>query len=62
MSYPTPWAWEAWTVFGGWRIARARWVLDRRTLDKDQEHHFMSDEVFPTREACEAAIPALRDR
>lgn len=49
---------EPWTVFGGWRIARVRWV---RTRDEswDQEEEFLGQTVYPTEEACRRAIAEL---
>lgn len=58
MSFPTPWLIEPWCVYGGYRIARSRWVINREG-DTDQEEEFLAPEVYPTEEACKAAILAL---
>jgi hypothetical protein len=59
VSFPTPWKIEPWTVFGGYRIARAR-LVRLRSGDADQDFHFLSDEVYPTEAECLAAIASLK--
>jgi hypothetical protein len=56
---PTEWLLAPWTVFGGWRIARTRWVRDRNEdLDLEEDFEGLPDTIFPTKEECEAAIIA----
>lgn len=56
MSYPTEWRLEAWTVYGGWQIARARWVRDR-IGQSDQEFEWVGDRtVYSTEAECAEAI------
>ena len=49
---------EAHMVFGGFKIATAEWT---RTEDGwDCHYEFVSPTVYPTAEACQRAIDALR--
>jgi hypothetical protein len=54
----TRWDLSARTVAGGYRIAWKRWV--RRGDDGwDEDFEWVGSMVYPTREACEAAIGKL---
>lgn len=61
----TRWFWKLVTVYGGYRVARCRWVLDRNEC-WDEEQHFeheapFSEEEKPIAEACAAAFNRAAD-
>jgi hypothetical protein len=49
---------EPHTVFGGFKIATAEWTRTEDGWDCDYE--VVSPVLYPTKEACEAGIEALR--
>ena len=51
---------EPFTVYGGYRPAWTLWVWRRG--ERDQEHTFVGETVFPTREACIAEIALIKAR
>lgn len=54
----TEWKLAPWTVLGGFRIARVRWEAS----DQVEDFSGLDPTVYPTEEACEAAIEALAGR
>jgi hypothetical protein len=57
----TDWRLEAWMVFGGWQIARVRWVMNSDE-DQDQELEWVRDRtVYLTQAECAAAALAFRE-
>lgn len=49
---------EPHTVYGGWRMAYADWTRTEDGWDCDYSFGGLPVTVFPTKEACEAAIAA----
>jgi hypothetical protein len=53
----TEWRWEPWTVYGGFRCARVRWVLEREGWDQIVD--VIAGELFASEASCSAACAAM---
>lgn len=58
---PTRWELEPWCVYGGWRIAWVRWILERGEDWVEEYVEFTEDgTVYATQEGARATIERIR--
>lgn len=58
MARLNQWVFEPWTVHGGFKVAVARWFIDRHG-EKDHEHEIYDPTLYPTWGECVKACANL---